>query len=340
MGSSWEEMDRQVKKQRSIEKQIKELQDSKATYGDAANDADEQIDVWDVLKDELGNGKTVFAPKSKLTSKKRKTQKKGKTSKKRRKTEDTDDEQSDFIDDESEESADESAQNSSGDESETHEPLSEERITAKLHDLRAAKKEAKNQRSEMTQEIKKLKLELEKATEAENEINREMSAKCIAGRNQYSKGAIQLDFAAGIKELDQELAAEEDEGNFDPDAEARDYDGVARALPVFCVSSRAYQKLQGRLRKDPHIAGFTTIEETEIPQLQAHCEKLTENGRSANCRSFINKLNQLLNSLVLWASSDGTGATTTPEQRARDDEFLQKGLKNLETVSSRRPRSE
>ena len=134
---------------------------------------------------------------------------------------------------------------------------------------------------------------------------------------------------------------------------------------MFCVSSRGYQKLQGRLRKDPvstdilrvdtddkqsscnrqraeltppssqNIAGFKTIEETEIPQLQAHCEKLTETRRSANCKTFINKLSQLLNSLTLWASSDGTGPNLTAEQRAREAKYLQKGLETLESVSPR-----
>lgn len=146
---------------------------------------------------------------------------------------------------------------------------------------------------------------------------------------------------------------------------------MARGLPVFCVSSRGYQKLQGRLRKDPvritradaldisiglrrgctkavievalilrspqNIAGFKAIEETEIPQLQAHCEKLTETGRSANCKTFINKLSQLLNSLTLWASSDGTSSNMTAEQRAREARYLQKGLQALENVSSRSP---
>ena len=42
-------------------------------------------------------------------------------------------------------------------------------------------------------------------------IKAEISRICIAGRNQYSKSAIQQDFAAGIKEIDQENAAEEDE---------------------------------------------------------------------------------------------------------------------------------
>lgn len=94
-----------------------------------------------------------------------------------------------------------------------------------------------------------------------------------------------------------------------------------------------YQKLQGRLRKEPHVPGFTSIEETEIPALQAHCEKLTETGRAANCRSFINKLSQLLNSLSLWASSDGTGANLTAEQKAREARYLKKGFDGLERVS-------
>jgi hypothetical protein len=129
------------------------------------------------------------------------------------------------------------------------------------------------------------------------------------------------------------VAAEEDEENFDPDMESRDYDEVARSLPVFCVSSRGYQKLQGRLRKDPTVPGFETIEETEIPQLQAHCKQLTGKGRAANCKRFINNLSQLLNSLAIWASNDGTGANMTPEQRAREERYLHKGLKELESVS-------
>jgi len=91
-----------------------------------------------------------------------------------------------------------------------------------------------------------------------------MSAICISGRNEYSKGAIQNDFAAGIKELDQENLAEEDEEAFNPEEEIRDYDEVAQSLPVFCVSSRAYQKMSGRLKKDEKVPGFTTPEETGV----------------------------------------------------------------------------
>lgn len=132
--------------------------------------------------------------------------------------------------------------------------------------------------------------------------------------------------------MDEELAVEADEENFNPDVEIRDYEQVARDLPVFCVSSRGYQKLQGRLKKDPKVPGFKSIEETEIPQLQAHCGKLTEKGRAANCKRFINNLSLLLNSLALWASDDGTGVNMTADEKKREDKLLEKSLKGLERV--------
>ena len=58
------------------------------------------------------------------------------------------------------------------------------------------------------------------------------------------------------KELDQELALEEDEENFNPDVELRDYDQVARSLPVFCVSSRGYQVCLPYLSMAFPLAGY------------------------------------------------------------------------------------
>jgi hypothetical protein len=58
--------------------------------------------------------------------------------------------------------------------------------------------------------------------------------------------------------------AEEDEANFNPDEDIRNYEEVAGSLPVFCVSSRAYQKLSGRLQRDKDVPGFKLVEETEV----------------------------------------------------------------------------
>lgn len=163
-------------------------------------------------------------------------------------------------------------------------------------------------------------------------IKAEISRICIAGRNEYSKEAIQNDFAAGIKELDQENAAEEDEDNFNPDEDKRDYDEVARSLPVFCVSSRAYQKICGRLQKGDVVPGFNTPDETEMPQLQRHCTKLTEAGRVQTCRNFLTSVYQLLTTLTLWASNDGTGINMADDDKQKESDMLIGDSKSLRTV--------
>ncbi|KAL8724724.1 MAG: hypothetical protein Q9166_007785 [cf. Caloplaca sp. 2 TL-2023] len=352
MGPSWEELEHLSAKQKDLKKQLKEQDEIKAIYEETANDIDEEIEVWETLQESVSNGKVAFAPKTK-SSKKRKTGSTERLSKKKKRKVIIDDEDdADFIDDDSEDSdkSPDSDEEASDHDSQDQQALTEEQVTTKLQELKATKKDARAQKRELTEKMQDIRKELEEIEDAESTINSELSALCISGRNQYSKGAIQQDFAAGIREIDQEIAAEEDEDNFNPDNEVRDYDEVAKSLPVFCVSSRGYQKLQGRLRKDPPVPGFTTVEETEIPALQAHvsltaniellgsaadmttqCEKLTETGRTANCRAFINRLGSLLNSLTIWASSDGTGANLTAEQKAKEARFLQKGMEGLET---------
>ncbi|KAL8716632.1 MAG: hypothetical protein Q9225_006051, partial [Loekoesia sp. 1 TL-2023] len=273
MVPSWEELDRLSAEQKALEKQLKELKETKTVYEDVANDVDEQIEVWETLQESVNDGKVAYAPKAKSAGKKRKATNNDRPSKKKkRKTASDEEDDSDFIDkdtDDSDGSHDVEGE-ASNDDSQDEEPLTEDQVVTKLQELKTTKKDARIQKREITEKIQDIREELKKVGEAEFKINSEMSALCISGRNQYSKGAIQQDFAAGIKEIDQEIAAEEDEDNFNPEAEVRDYDEVAKSLPVFCVSSRGYQKLQGRLRKDPPVPGFTTIEETEIPALQAH----------------------------------------------------------------------
>ena len=121
-------------------------------------------------------------------------------------------------------------------------------VHGKIEGLKVVKKEARGRRAELDKQISELRQQTKPIEDLEEELDAHQSALCIAGRNQYSKAAIQQDVAAGIKELDQENAEEEDPDNFDPEEDIRDYDEVARTLPVFCVSSKAYQKLSGRMK--------------------------------------------------------------------------------------------
>ena len=114
----------------------------------------------------------------------------------------------------------------------------------------------------------------------------------------------------------------------------RDYDELARNLPVFCVSSRAFQKLAGRLEKDTvQTDGFTCLDDTEIPQLQEHAKRLTEAHRINTCRLFLNELNRLLNSMKLWAA-DGKRPAVIQKELEVDEKVLHEFLTKLDIVGN------
>lgn len=208
-------------------------------------------------------------------------------------------------------------------------PSTAEQVQSKIDEHKRLEWTARQQGKKLRDEVARLQDTIDNLEERKAQIDQEAEELCITGRNDWSRRRICEDFAEGIKELDQENAAEENPDAFDPDEELRDYGEVASALPVFCVSSRAYQKLSGRLRKDGGVNGFTSLSQTEIPQLQAHCRKLTEAGRLQDCRVFLNNLSRLLTSLSLWASDDGSGPESSTQQRKMMQFFVAKNLQTL-----------
>jgi GTPase SAR1 family protein len=293
---------------RELERQLKDSKSKKRDFDDAVEEVDDQVDVWEKLLEKAEDGKTVYAPL--LGGKKRKSVGASERARKRSRIcvdsdmEDTPSRAGDAVGFADEDASDASTQ-----------PLSVEMIEEKLGEFKGLKREARREKRAMEDKIRELQESIEELDEECEAIDAKQSALCIAGRNECSRYAIKRDFAAGIRELDEETAAEEDPENFNPDEAIRDYDHVADSLPVFCVSSRAYQKLSNRLKKDSDVAGFTTPDQTEIPQLQAHCKKLTEKGRQAGCRRFLNSVAQLMTSLELWSSDDGNGVKLTSGQR-------------------------
>ncbi|WQF76503.1 Putative P-loop containing nucleoside triphosphate hydrolase, dynamin [Colletotrichum destructivum] len=87
-----------------------------------------------------------------------------------------------------------------------------------------------------------------------------------------------------------------------PDREPRDYEDMSRQTPVFCTSSHVYQQMRGLLMADnDSTPGFETEDDTEIPQLQDHAQKLTEELRVAKQKEVLSGICQLLNSVAIWA---------------------------------------
>ena len=285
------------------------------------------MELWqDLLKDVLA-GKDVFAPKPK-TSQKRRVEQRERPNKRRCPSSQSE------TDSESEVTT----PNSPTEVFEREDvlggtmdlPLTVGDITVKIAELSEEKKEARHAKSEVEDSIKRIQMKQEEIIKGRQAIEAKITTICILGRNRCVTEIVQQDYAALIKDMDQEIAAEDDD-DFNPDCDARDYTKVAQDLPVFCVSARGYQSLKGRLRKDRAVNCFQKLRDTGVPMLQQHCIKLTESGRIANCRRFLNSLLQFLNSLALWTSSDSLGIELTEEQRAIQAQNLAASMAKLGT---------
>lgn len=312
LGEEFEELEEQLtsveRRRRAAEKETSKLRDQKSSLRETMDNCDDDIEKWEALQEKLDDGKTVYAPTAK-------------TKKRKRSSSESDSENEDKGSDNSDNESQASDRGA---------PLTAKDIETKIQELKDQKKEARRGRSEIEAEVKDLNNQIKELKVEARNIEDTRSRICIDARNQYSKSAIQVDFAAGIKELDQETAADEDPDTFNPEEDLRDYEKVAKDLPVYCVSSRAYQKLSGRLVKDNAVRGFTDVEQTEVPALKLHCKKLTEKVRSIKSRRFLTLLGQLCTSLALWSSNDGSGANKTDQQRDAEQRFLARKLKDLE----------
>lgn len=319
-----EEMNEQYENEIIETKQkIADLRKDAKSYRITLNEIEDEIEVWEELRDRVDD-EEVFAPRGKTPKRKKGTRKKA--SVKRPRTDETSDYErtgSDYSG-----STEEGSDLSDKDSSQTR--LTAQVIDEKIANLKTAKKSTRQEMKSAEEQLSGLKAFVREKGETIQQLDTQIKALCIQGRNQYSKGAIQHDFAAGIRELDQEATLEADEGTFDPDEEIRDYEQIAESLPVFCVSSRAYQKLCGRLKRDDSILGFRTPQDTEIPQLQEHCKKLTEGRRLQAGRTFLLSLCQQLTALSLWASTDSHGREMTKADKHTEAVFLEEKLKDLD----------
>ncbi len=133
--------------------------------------------------------------------------------------------------------------------------------------------------------------------------------------------------------IDQDRSAQADGESFDPNQDIRDYDELASKLPVFCVSSRAYQKMSGKFEKDLDVKGFHEPEDTEVPQLQDHAKALAQLARIDNCHRFFTDLLQLLNSLMIQLVISANPLQLVEETRRKEQDHMNQNLVRLKEVS-------
>jgi len=124
----------------------------------------------------------------------------------------------------------------------------------------------------------------------------------------------------------------EDPENFDPSKPLGTHSEAASLPRVFCCSSRAYGKLEGKFRKEGRSgAWFNDLGDTGIPQLQDHARDLTVRGRERVCVDFLDGLTHLLKSMANWTQN---GSLRNHNGKADD---LNDKLKSMEMVGTVSP---
>lgn len=199
----------------------------------------------------------------------------------------------------------------------THTLVSREEI---LRAYKAQKSELRERRNALAQQRKVKGEVLKRLTVDLAQKHASNIQTCIRERNNYSKTEITKHF--------QQLNRENDNGILHDKIEPEG------GLPVFCVSTKAYQKLQGRLQKNElEVAGFTDLEQTEIPQLRAHCIRVTEGPREASSKLFLIELKKLLQSMSLWSSATGSAHVLSDAKKQEMEAGYKEAVRKMEKAS-------
>lgn len=101
---------------------------------------------------------------------------------------------------------------------------------------------------------------------------------------------------------------------------------------MFCVSSKAYQKMSGRLENDERVAGFTRLEETEIPALQRQALGIVQEERAGTCRRFLRDLSSFLTSLHLQVVQSDQPLKLADDLREKELQSLTRAMDELKQV--------
>ncbi|KAF0323181.1 tat pathway signal sequence [Colletotrichum asianum] len=301
----------------ALRKDLKKLESKKADLQAQYQIASNDVETWQGICLQAANDGRAFAPFE--SPNKRKRQAANDARKKLK----TDDESSGTEEISSDESDDEAPSQ----EDDLRKPLSAEEANAKLQELKVAKKTLKEEKKQTISRIKDHKATIKNLTGQRLKIKTERYARCIQGRNEYSRREIQKDFAAGIKELDDELLAEGQEQQ--EDTERPSYEEIGRALPVFCISSRAFQQLRGRMKRDKRVPGFTSLDETEVPALRKHTLEQAAAMQDSWFKHQLSEVCRFLRGMDLFLAGDDAFLKLSDAEKKEEYEFLEKGLAKL-----------
>ncbi|KAH6654028.1 hypothetical protein BKA67DRAFT_518272 [Truncatella angustata] len=295
--------------------EIEQLRDTITKASKEASSLNKKLQVWQTLATKQAQGHPVSAPLTEGSKRKCTTQ--SSQSSKRRRSQHI---IIDLTDDEDEDA------NASG----NGRSLSAEEIQTMLSRLAVENIGIKKNIRELKARIITIDDDAQALEDKCKESESNLLSRCITERNKYSRTDIQNHFAQGIELLDQETAIRENAENFDHNHRIRDYKQIADSLPVFCVSSRAYQAKMYPTKADAEFAGFVDFDQTEIPQLKAHAQRMTELGRVAACTKFLSSCLRVFQSLRAWLDVKDLDVSISEAEAAREIQIVKDCILELE----------
>ncbi|KAF7908044.1 uncharacterized protein EAF01_003799 [Botrytis porri] len=151
-------------------------------------------------------------------------------------------------------------------------------------------------------------------------IRNDIKAACTQARNRYTQENLKVDFENGLRDLKQDISHDTtDEHHSGNEDEERNKDSVhhqdfVNQLNIFCVSSKGYQKLAGRFKRDRIPEGFASVNDTFIPGLQEHAAASTLTTRTKIADTFLNDFQILKLSIKSWAKNGSPNSLSSSQK--------------------------
>ncbi|KAK0380584.1 hypothetical protein CLIM01_02051 [Colletotrichum limetticola] len=317
------EQERKIGMESEIERkrgELKSLELQKASAQEKYSIIGNDFDTWHGLYRQVSKGHTTFAPMESPRKRKR-----SRPQREKEPGQSDTDESSDDSDLDAVESDDNDLEG-------RPEPFSIEETRNKLEELKASKKAAREERKKITRQMTQIKKDIRDLSKQRSAVKIQMYRYCIQGRNDYSRQAIKEDFAFGLKEFDEELLAEQ-EGEMrtrqQVEVVSPDYEQIGRDLPVFCIGSRGYQQLRGRMKKDHHVVGFTSLDDTGVPGLRDYTLEQAAAIQASHFRHHLSEICRLLGALDLFFAGDVANLKLSENEKKQETQSLGVALTKL-----------
>ncbi|KAK1535551.1 hypothetical protein CPAR01_09093 [Colletotrichum paranaense] len=296
------EQERKIGMESGIERkrgELKSLELQKASAQEKYSIIGNDFDTWHGLYRQVSKGHTTFAPMESPRKRKRsrpQREKEPAIDKKVKK------EPGQSDTDESSDDSDLDAVESDDDDLEGRpEPFSIEETRNKLEELKASKKAAREERKKITRQMTQIKKNIR-------------------------------DLSKQLRLFDEELLAEQ-EGEMrtrqQVEVVSPDYEQIGRDLPVFCISSRGYQQLRGRMKKDHRVVGFTSLDDTGVPGLRDYTLEQAAAIQASHFRHHLSEICRLLGALDLFFAGDVANLKLSENEKKQETQSLGVALTKL-----------